>query len=428
MQEERSKKAKKFLWFMSFSLMEILLILASGCSKLAEEHQGGELAEEYQNGKLAEEYQNWSSETDSRASALKGDGYTGPEDMDEICRILSEEAEGAGVSCDLETAARMVAGLGEKGYVAVDSGNQVDMAGAEKVLEFCEKAGRGETGELTIVAVDGSKSFVTFDLKTENTGVMAAKAYHSLDGNGGFETEGSVSYPVSFWQYTEEGYLVFEGNYFSEEEFALTLSNTPEHTALRVLPLEESCRELNRRYVLSVGYGWNNLFLCDWNEEDYGRLDFYDLFDVFYPRLYDQPVPYIVPENEEMEDTCLIPEDLFESVIQTYFSIDLETLRSKTTYLPEKAAYEYRPRGAGEAQYPDIPYPEVVGYTINQDGTLTLTVNGVYPYENTSKSYSHNTVIRLLEDGHVQYVSNKMIWPKERQDMWWRRDRPGEEE
>lgn len=357
-----------------------------------------------------------------------GDTKADAENMDEICRIVWGAAKKEEASCDWETAASIVAELGEKGFVAVDSNNQVDMAGAKQVLKFCEMADRGETGELTIIVVDGSDTFITYDLECESSGITVTRACHKPDENGNFQTEGGASYPASFWQYTEEGYLMFEGSCFSEEEFVLTLSNTPEHTAFRVLPLDEECREYNRSYILPVGYGWNNLFLCDWSEKDYGSLDFYDLFDIFYPHLYDRPVPYIASENGGTEGICLIPKDIFESVIMTYFRIDAKTLRSKTTYLPEKEAYEYRPRSVCETQYPDIPYPEVVSYRKNQDGTLTLMINGVYPYENTSKSFSHKTVIRLTEDGHAQYISNEMIWPEEQPDTWWHYDRLSEEE
>ena len=59
----------------------------------------------------------------------------------------------------------------------------------------------------------------------------------------------------------------------------------------------------------------------------------------------------------------------------------------------------------------------------NQDGTVALTVNAVYPYENTSRSFSHKTVIRILEDGSFQYVSNEIISPKEELNIWWHSDR-----
>ena len=57
----------------------------------------------------------------------------------------------------------------------------------------------------------------------------------------------------------------------------------PGYTAVRVKSLEEECRELNRRYILPIGYGANNMFLTDWKEENFGELDFYDLFQLLYP-------------------------------------------------------------------------------------------------------------------------------------------------
>lgn len=49
------------------------------------------------------------------------------------------------------------------------------------------------------------------------------------------------------------------------------------------------------------------------------------------------------------------------------------------------------------------------GFTENSDGTSSLTVNVVFPYGGVSKVYAHELVIRPLEDGGGQYVSNKII-------------------
>ena len=90
-----------------------------------------------------------------------------------------------------------------------------------------------------------------------------------------------------------------------------------------------------------------------------------------------------------------------------------------TTYIPEDQTYEYRPRGFYEAEYPDIPYPEVVSYEEKNDGTITLTVNAVYPEENTSRAFTHKTVVRPLDDGGFQYVSNQIIFPEVGFEPWW---------
>ena len=342
------------------------------------------------------------------------------------CDIYDEAAETNTLS-NLETLRRIVARLGENGYVAVDSENQVDMAGAEQVIEFCKAVDEKKSAMLTIIVIKDF-GFRKFDLKTEDGNVNIVRGYYQYDQDVCLQNRSTVIYPADIWQYTEDGYLLFEGSYFSDENYVLTLSDTPEHTALRVLPLDEKCRELNRKYILPVGYGRNNIFLTDWSEEDIGNLDFYDIFDNFYPILYGQSVPYVADESLAVGAVYQIPEEIFENVIMTYFNVNEEALRRETTYIPEKAAYEYRPRGFYEVEYPDIPYPEVVSYTENQDGTITLIVNAVYPNGNTSMAYSHKTVIRPLDGNCFQYVSNQMINVIDEHDIWWHSNRLTKEE
>ena len=340
---------------------------------------------------------------------------------------IYDEGVEANTLGSLETVRRIVTRLGENGYVAVDSGNQVDMVGAEQVIAFCKAVDEKKNSALTMIVVH-ELGFRKFDLETEDGNVNVVSGYYQYDQNGCPQNKSMVSYPAELWQYTEEGYLIFEGRYFSEENLVLTLSEGSEHAALRLLPLDETCRELNRRYILSVGYGRNNIFLSDWGEEDFGGLDFYDIFDIFYPVLYKQPVPYAADENLGVGAVYQIPEEIFENVIMTYFKIDRESLRRETTYIPEKSAYEYRPRGFYEAEYPDIPYPEVVDYMENQDGTITLIVNAVYPNSNTSRLYSHRTVIRPLNEDCFQYVSNQIVSLENDHDLWWHSGRLTQEE
>ena len=336
------------------------------------------------------------------------------------CDIYDEAVE-ANTLGSLETLRSIVARLGENGYVAVDSENQVDMAGAEQVMEFCKAVNEKKSATLTIIVIKDF-GFRKFDLKTEDGSVNIVRGYYQYDQNGCLQNRDTVSYPADIWRYTEEGYLLFEGSYFSDENFVLTLSGASEHTALRVLPLDETCRELNRKYILPVGYEQNNIFLTDWNEEDFGDLDFYDIFDNFYPFLYGKAVPYVADDNLGVGATYQIPEDVFENVITAHFKIDRETLRRKTTYFLDDATYGYRPRGFYEVEYPDIPYPEVVSYTENEDGTITLIVNAVYPNGNTSVAYSHKTVIRPLDGDCFQYVSNQMLSSEDERVIWWHSD------
>ena len=352
---------------------------------------------------------------------------TDAERIEEILSDIYGEAADANTLGSLDIMRRMVIRLGENGYVAVDSENQVDMTHEEQALEFCKVVDEKGIAELKIIVIM-EMGIRKFELKTEDGNVNIIRGYYQYDQNGSLKNRSTVNYPADFWQYTEEGYLIFEGRYFSDEGYILTLSETPEHTMLRILPLDEKCREYNRKYILPVGYEQNNLFLCNWNEDDFGDLDFYDLFDRFYPIMHSQPVPYMADENLGVGAVYQVPGELFENVIGAYFNVDNETLRSKTTYISELAAYEYRPRGFYEVEYPDIAYPEVVGYTENENGTVTLNINAVYPDGNTDKEFSHTTVIRPLDEDSFRYVSNEIILPEEDDSIWWHSNRLTEEE
>ena len=404
-----SKKEKKKILTL-FVMAGTAILIMTGCSD--------ELQEVQENREIV---------VDNEVRLPNEDDFDDAVSIAAIYRDIYDEAVERNTLSSLETLRRIVARLGENGYVAVDSENQVDMAGAEQVIEFCKAVDEKKSALLTIIVIKDF-GFRKFDLKAEDGNVNIVRGYYQYDQDGCFQNRSTVSYPADIWQYTEEGYLLFEGSYFSDENYVLTLSDTPEHTALRVLPLDEKCRELNRKYILPVGYEQNNIFLTDWNEEDIGDLDFYDIFDNFYPILYGQSVPYVADESLAVGVVYQIPEEIFENVIMTHFKVNKEELRRKTTYNPEKAAYEYRPRGFYEVEYPDIPYPEVVSYTENQDGTITLIVNAVYPNGNTSMAYSHKTVIRPLDGNCFQYVSNQMINLVDEHDIWWHSNRLTKEE
>lgn len=319
------------------------------------------------------------------------------------------------------------AAAGERGYAAVDAENQIDMAGADQVLEFCRQVDAGEEGSLTVVELSYLGGFTKYDLRTTDGKVDVVRSCWQRSAEG-LENKSTVCYPTDYWEYTQEGYLVFEGSSFSQDYYLLSMSGTPQHTALRVLPLEERCRELNRRYVAPIGYGRNDLFLLNWSEEDFGEVDFYDLFDVFYGIKYNKFVPYVPGDSAGTGVVYEIPAKEFETVIMEYIDIDRKTLRSKTKYISERDCYEYRPRGFYDAEHPDPPYPEVVDWRDNGDGTLTLTVNAVYPQRNLSKAYAHEVVIRPLADGGVRYVSNRSLFSKEGDAGAWHVPRLTEEE
>ena len=393
---------KKTAWFWKSGLAAIsfmLIVSVSGCSDTPQEETAV-------------------VETISEVQLPGQKDEEETEKMIECCLELYEKAAEENKIADLEMIRSIVNQFGENGYPAVDSRNQIDMTEAEQVEWFCEMVDTQEEAEITIIEVSYLGGFVKHDLETKDGNVDVVRSYYKYE-NGNMKREVTGSYQAEYWNYTEDGYLMFSGVWFSEELYVLTLSGAEEHTALRVQPLDETYRELSRKYLLPIGFEQNNMFIVDWSEDDFGELNFYDMFDLLYPKVYGTNIPYVADDNLGVGAVYQIPKDDFERVILPYFDIDSETLQSKTIYNAEDKTYEYKPRGFEEVEYPEYPYSEVIGFTENGDGTLTLTANVVFPYVGDSKVYAHEVVVRPLENGGVQYVSNRIIPSEDNCEETW---------
>ena len=367
------------------------------------------------------------SETVIDIQAIQEESEENADEIISVCINLYEKAEEENKLADLETIRSIVNRLGENGYTAVDNKNQIDMTHAEQVKRFCKMVDAKEKAEITIIDIDDLGGFIKYDLQTKDGNVDVIRSYYEYK-DGAIQRNHIGTYQAEDWNYTEEGYLMFSGIYFSEELYALTLSGMEEHTALRVEPLDERCRELSRKYLLPISFERNNMFIVDWSEDDFGELNFYDMYDILYRKENGEYVPCAADDNLGVGAVYRIPKDEFESVIMKYFNIDSETLQSKTVYDSKDSTYEYKPRGFEEVEYPEYPYSEVVGFTENSDGTITLTANVVFPYSGNSKVYVHEVVVRALEDGGVQYVSNRIIPSEENCEETWHMPRLTAEE
>lgn len=419
----RKKKRSRFLLMAAAVIGTVTIGAAIYVTGLSDMDNGCTFPEE-----MLVEYMNHISEQEyEQMYEIQDNPKDDAEEIIDICLEFYKENAGEDNIADLETIRSIINRLGENGYSAVDSRNQIDMTEAEQVVQFCEMVDAKEEAEITIIQVSDLGGFVKYDLQTKNGNVDVTRNYYKYE-NGNIQKQETGSYSAENWNYTEDGYLMFSGAWFSEEQYILMLSSAEEHIAFRVQPLEETYRELNRKYLFPIGYERNNMFLVDWSEDDFGSLNFYDMYDILYPKINAVPVPYTADDNLGVGAVYRIPKDEFESVIMTCFNIDSETLQSKTTYHSEDSTYEYKPRGFYEAEYQVYPYSEVVGYTENSDGTITLTVNVVFPDTGDSKVYAHEVVVRPLEDGGVQYVSNRIIPSEENVAQTWHTPRLTEEE
>lgn len=290
--------------------------------------------------------------------------------------------------------------LGSAGYSAVDEDNQFNMTHPEPVEAFCQKVSEGQPGEMRLIVVMSAASFSCYDFSSDGDGVEITKCVVNWNENqpeAGFKEEFSA---VS-WTYTDKGYLFFERSLPTGYE------KTMGYTGIRVKPLDVRCREACRDYIAPVNYYLNNMFICDWDETNFNTLNFYDLFELLYRMDYGRESPYGIETEDSRYE---IPENEFEELFLKYFNMDAETLQKRTVYHKENQMYQYRPRGMHDAaRITNIPYPEVVDCIQNSDGTLTLTVDAIWPAKMMDKAFSHQVVIRPMEDGSFQYVSNAVI-------------------
>ena len=317
---------------------------------------------------------------------------------------------------------RVIQRLEEQGYAAIDSKNQINMVCADQAIDFCQAVEEKGQDDFMLTVISDTFQWIIYDFHCADGAVTVARNIYQYE-DGDMQLEDSAVYTASDWKYTAEGYIMFSGSWYSEAYYLFALSDMQEKVALRVLPLDEKCRALNEAYMMPIGYVKNNMFLVDWSEDDFSTLDFYDLFDIFYHQIYGKEVPYEPSDNLGVGTVYQIPKVEFEHIMMAYLNIDSETLQQKTLYHTDTKTYEYRPRGFYEAEYPEHPYPEVVDYTENADGTITLLVNAVFPYEGLSKVFSHEVVVRPLENDGVQYVSNHVIPSEDNIEESWYKPR-----
>ena len=91
------------------------------------------------------------SETVIDIQAIPKDSKENAEEIINICIDLYKKAAEENKIADLETIRSIVNCLGENGYPAVDSRNQINMTDPEKVVEFCEKVDAQE--ELSLIHI-----------------------------------------------------------------------------------------------------------------------------------------------------------------------------------------------------------------------------------------------------------------------------------
>lgn len=305
--------------------------------------------------------------------------------------------------------------MGSKGYIAVDVENQINMANAENAEMFLSEVAENRDAGCTILQVMYDKSFVRFDFKSGSNNVMITRRFYVWENNC-FVEKNEENYKAYTWKYTD-GYLFFERYRMGEYD------GDSAYTALRVEPLDEKLRVLNRKYIKTIGYDSNNLFTTNWDESDMNKINYYDIYEALYKMKYGMSSPY---SDEGV--TYMIEGKLYEKVFQEYLPVSTDVLQHVNVYDVSRQMYQYRTRGMFDHSVtPLVPFPEVVDAEYNADGTITLIVNAVSEKDESGRLFTHKVTIKEKENDGFEYVSNDVL-TMGKEGIYWYRDRLSDKE
>ena len=309
----------------------------------------------------------------------------------------------------------VIESMGSKGYIAVDVENQINMANAENAEMFLSEVAENRDAGCTILQVMYDKSFVRFDFKSGGNNVMITRRFYVWENNC-FVEKNEENYKAYTWKYTD-GYLFFEryrmGGYDGDSAY----------TALRVEPMDEKLRVLNRKYIKTIGYDSNNLFTTNWDESDMNKINYYDIYEALYKMKYGMSSPY---SDEGV--TYMIEGKLYEKVFQEYLPVSTDVLQHVNVYDVSRQMYQYRTRGMFDHSVtPLVPFPEVVDAEYNADGTITLIVNAVSEKDESGRLFTHKVTIKEKENDGFEYVSNDVL-TMGKEGIYWYRDRLSDKE
>ena len=284
----------------------------------------------------------------------------------------------------------VVSRVGELGFVSVSKG--INMENYKGVEAFYSGYLNGEDAKVTIYDVysDGRIGCRTFLYRNRKLQVYYVEI-NWKEGGVPILEQPSV-WDLEEIKLTEKGYFIYTN------KIKIDHGNLREY--YRIKPLAEDCRNLTEKYISALSYVNYNMLSTDWDSRNVEDVMMDTMFGDIY-RIY-------TGEYLKLQG-IRIDAEIYEKIMTTYFPISVEQLQRCCGYDADSDTYVCDLFSAR----PYAPFGEVVDYTENEDGTLTLFVDGVWPDYNSDYAFTNQVVIRPYEDGTFCYLSNSI----EQQEM-----------
>lgn len=154
----------------------------------------------------------------------------------------ADKGDSSGVVLDEETVHKMAEAAASQG-VAVTCGNyDYNMLNYEKVDEILCNAPDSKDSETEFYEITTNGYIKYFGLQLENQELIVTYANAAFDEAMELHVQQLEKFKVYDWEYTEKGWLIWEKALSRNQEMDM-------HSFVRILPLDEKCRELGNKYI-----------------------------------------------------------------------------------------------------------------------------------------------------------------------------------
>lgn len=275
--------------------------------------------------------------------------------------------------------------LGEYGLVSVS--DNMNMENYQKMEEFYSAYVSDMDAMVTVFSVcrEGDIKALTF---IHRNGKI--QSYYVSIGwmEGGIpEIKSFGSNELEEIKLTEKGYFIYT--------YTETIAHGNLREYYRVKPLPDECRELTKKYIYGLSFVNYNMLVTNW---DAGNVE-----EILMPCMFEDIYRIYTGEPFRTEGG-LISAEIYERVMTACFPVSAEQVRAYCGYRADAGAYEYEM--ICSRQFP--PFGEVVDYSRNGDGTITLYVDAVWPDYNSDYAFANQIVVQPFEDGTFRYLSNSI--------------------
>ncbi len=282
-----------------------------------------------------------------------------------------------------EQCKEVVALFGQAGFVSITE--DCNMVNPEKIQSFYSDYLEKRDSMFTIYEVNpdgliGAFTFIYRDdkLQTYYVGI-------GWQQGGTPEIRSTLVNNIAEMKLTEKGYFIYS--------YEILIPHSSLRQYWRIMPISDQCRELTEKYISRLSYVNYNMLVTNWDSSNVGDILMPCMFEDIY-RIYTGEI--LKAENQ------VIPAELYEQIMTTYFPVSVEKVRELCGYDEDSGTYPYKM--IYSRPYP--PFGEVVDYAENNDGTITLYIDGVWPDYNSDYAFTNIVVVQPFEDGTFRYLSN----------------------